>query len=199
MKNVTMYSAKSRFVALLDGVTGALVASGVTAQTVTLAALPLAALITVALLAGTFNPVFWLFVPVGGTLLMAANAIDGDLARRTGTTTTRGAVLNELVDRIADVTVLGSACLIAPEAPAATALILVLIAEIVALIGWGALGTRALVGVMGKPDRMLTISVTSVLAVFFGSRAFTAAAVVIGIGASITTAQRTIWVVRRAG
>lgn len=198
MKNLTLYAIKPRFVKALNGVTDGLATAGVSPDTVTLLALPVALLIAVALGVGTVWPVLWLIVPAGSVLLMAANAIDGSLARRT-IATKRGAVLNELVDRLGDVLILGSLYLIVPAGAGGAALVSVLLAEIVALIGWGALGTRALVGIMGKPDRAMIISCAAVFGFFFGLRAFTPAAVMIAVGGLVTTAQRVIWVVRHAG
>jgi phosphatidylglycerophosphate synthase len=198
MTNLTLYAIKPRFVKALDGVTNGLAAAGVSPDAVTLFALPVAFLIAAALLVGTVWPALWLFVPVGSVALMATNAIDGSLARRT-TATKRGAVLNEFVDRTGDVLILGSLCFIVGVSWGGAALVSVLLAEMVALIAWGALGTRALVGIMGKPDRALIVSCAAVFGFFFGLRAFTPAAVVIAVGGLVTTAQRVIWAVRHAG
>lgn len=198
MRSPSLYSLKPRFVAALDVITHRLAVRGTTPNAVTAAGIPVALLGAFAVVLGTVNSWAWLTVPVCALALMALNAIDGSLARSTGQTTTRGAVLNEMIDRLGDLILVGSLAVVAPRAMVAIALIFVLTAEVVALVGWGALGERALVGVMGKPDRALMISAGAVIAVFVGPQAFALVIAVITIGALATTASRISWVLNEA-
>ena len=198
MSRNTLYDIKPKFVVALDGITSSLARRGVNPNAVTLLAIPVAVATGASLALGAVWAPAWFVVAPLCLFLMGINAVDGSLARATGQETRRGAVLNELVDRFGDVAILGSAfALVAPEL-AAVAIISVLAGEIVGLIGWGALRARALVGVMGKPDRALLVGVGATTAVFFGEGTFVLVFGVIAVGAAFGAVQRIVWVVRNA-
>ena len=112
----TLYSIKPTFVAALNPVRDRLVAEGVNPNSVTLAAIPVEIAVAVALIGGMAHAAVWLLVPPLALVWMALNALDGSLARTTNTSTVRGAVLNEFVDRGGDLLMLGAGFLIAPVA-----------------------------------------------------------------------------------
>lgn len=190
MRRGLLYTVKPWFVARLRGVTTFLIARGVTPDSVTLGAIPVGLGISASLVFGHEWGPLWLLVPPLALLLMAVNAIDGDVAREAGAETARGAALNELVDRAGDLLLIGPAFVLAGPRIGLAALLAVLAAESVALIGWGASGERALGGLMGKPDRAGLISLGSVAAAMSDERAFAAAYLVIAVGSFITCVQR---------
>lgn len=194
----SLYDLKPAFVGRLDFVVDQLAARQVSPNSVTMAAVPVVGLISISLALGRQRPSVWLAVPGLCLLLMAVNAIDGRLAISSGRTSPFGAVLNELVDRMADVAMIGAGfSLVSPDLAGVT-LSLVLLAETVALVAWGGIGVRALVGIMGKPDRVFVISVGSVAGAFVGVEVFVPVFLTIALGAVITTIQRVCYVISRA-
>ena len=198
MSQISLYAIKPRFVARLDAVVVSCASRGVGPNTVTLAAVPIAIAAALALVAGTRWPTVWVAIAPLMLVLMSVNAVDGALARRTGRSTPRGAVINELVDRFGDLAVLIPGFVLAPAWTVTAAVVATLLAETVALVSWGAIGRRGLVGVMGKPDRALTIAAGALAAVALGPAPFFYAYLTIAVGSSIATVQRTAWVVRHA-
>ncbi|HSR15700.1 MAG TPA: CDP-alcohol phosphatidyltransferase family protein [Gemmatimonadales bacterium] len=196
MSDITLYAIKPRFVASLHNVTTWCASHGVKPNTVTLWAVPVAGSAGLVLIAGTHHPAAWLAVAPLLLCLMAINAVDGALARLTGLTTTRGAVINEAVDRFGDAAILLPGFLLAPGWVAGAALATTVASEIAALLAWGATGRRGLVGLMGKPDRALVVSAAAICAFFLGSSSFAYAYLLIGAGGLATVAQRIIWTVR---
>lgn len=182
----TLYAIKPRFVAALDGVGGVLARRNVAADTVTLTAVPVIVAVGAALVSGQSQPWLWLAIAPLCLVWMTLNAIDGSLARRTGTSTPRGAVLNELVDRGGDIVLLTAGLFIVPTWVAAAALVAVSTSETIALIDWAVNGERHLVGPMGKPDRALVIALGATAAVALGTGALTVAYGVVAVGAVIT-------------
>ena len=198
MRSTGLYALKPRFVERLEPVADALAARGTSPTAVTMTAIPLALLTAVALTAGFERPAVWLAVPVLAVTLMAVNALDGHLARTTDDSSYLGGAANELVDRVSDLLLIGSGFLLVSPLLAAVALGTVLTAEMVALIGWGSTGDRSLIGVMGKPDRALLLSVGAVISFLIGPETFSIVFVVLAVGSVMTTGQRIGHVVRRA-
>ena len=198
MSQISLYAIKPRFVASLQGAVRWCDAHHVSPNTVTLSAVPVALAAGLALVAGTSWPAAWALVGPQMFLLMAINAVDGSLARATGQSTPRGAAINELVDRFGDLAVLLPAFVLVPGWVATPALVATLLSEIVALVSWGAIGERGLVGLMGKPDRALTVAAGALAALVVGSGAFLFAYLVVGLGSCVTAVQRIQWMVRHA-
>lgn len=198
MSQISLYAIKPRFVAWLDGVVVSCASHGVGPNTVTLVAVPVALAASLTLVAGTRWPAVWVAIAPLMLVLMSINAVDGALARRTGRSTPRGAVINELVDRFGDLAVLIPGFLLAPTWTVTAALVATLLAETVALVSWGAIGHRGLVGVMGKPDRALTLATGALAAAALGTTPFFYAYFTIALGASVAAVQRIAWVVRHA-
>lgn len=163
---VTLYSVKPRFQRLLEPVVALLAANRVAADTVTWAGLGVSAAAGAATLLATHTPGIVLLVPLLLLTRMAANAVDGQLARRT-VPTERGGVLNEVCDAAGDalaylpfgLLVGGAGWLVAAVVAAG------LTAEIAAIAGSSELRRNA--GPLGKSDRALAFSLLS-LAIFTG-------------------------------
>lgn len=161
----SIYDLKPKFQALLRPLCERLVAAGVTANGVTLAALVLSFAhgAWLALEPGALLPLALL--PVTLFLRMALNAIDGMMAREHGQKSRLGALLNEVSDVAAD------AALYLPFAliPGLNGPLVVLVV-VVAIIGemTGALGpmvgaARHYEGPLGKSDRAFAFGLLAVL------------------------------------
>lgn len=99
----------------------------------------------------------WLIlVPLGAFLRTAANALDGMVAKTTGRSRPLGEVLNETVDRVADVAVFLPMALVpgVPDLLVTGALAAMLTTSFLGLAVKAAGGPRVYAGIMGKPDRM---------------------------------------------
>ncbi len=198
MSQISLYAIKPRFVASLQGVVRWCDAHRISPNAVTLSAIPVALAAGIALVAGIVWPAAWTLVAPQMILLMAINAVDGSLARSTGQSTPRGAVINELVDRFGDLAVLLPAFLLVPGWVATPAVVATLLSEIIALVSWGAIGERGLVGLMGKPDRALTVAAGALAALVVGPSAFLFTYLVVALGSCVTAVQRISWVVHHA-
>jgi CDP-diacylglycerol--glycerol-3-phosphate 3-phosphatidyltransferase len=157
----SIYDLKPRFVALLRPMAGRLAGRGVTANAVTLATMLASILVGAILALWPECSGLWLILPIFLFLRMAANAIDGILAREFAMKSRLGAILNEVGDVVSD------AALYLPFAllPGAGGFWVVL-AVIVAIIGemTGVLGqvigaSRRYDGPMGKSDRAAVFGV----------------------------------------
>lgn len=185
---MNLYVLKPWFVGHLGRVVDAAVARGTSPDRVTAVGALLGAGTGVAVAAGTVWPLAWLAVPPLAVARLAANAIDGQLARTAGTATARGAVGNELADRVGDLAALAPLALVAPLATAVL-LVGVLAAEWIAAVDWAVHGTRRHVGPFGKPDRMVVLSLGLVAALAWPVAA-TVTATVLAAGAWVAAAVR---------
>lgn len=161
----TLYSVKPAFQRMLEPVVGALERRRVRPDTVTWAGLGCAAAAGAAVLAAVRVPVLLAMVPLLLGLRMAANAIDGQLARRTATSV-RGALLNEVCDVAGDaVSYLPFSLLLAGEAAwlVVGVVVTALIAEVAAIAGPAEVRRNA--GPLGKADRALAFSIIAALLV----------------------------------
>ena len=194
----SIYAIKPRFVELLEPLRVRLTRRGVSPTKVTLAAIPTEFAVAACLVLGARMPIVLLAVPPLTLVWMGLNALDGSLARSNGTSSASGAALNELVDRLGDLVVVGTVFVLAPIPISAAVAVGVLGSELVALIGWATTGLRRFDGPMGKPDRAATLAVGVTLAVLWGP-ALTIAFAVIGMGSFAAIAVRTKTVMRLAG
>ena len=161
----TLYSIKPAFQNLLRPLVGWLVARGLTANQVTLAAAMLS-ILTGALIAlfPQVTALFWL-LPLVLLVRMALNAIDGMMAREFGQASKLGAYLNELCDIVSDIALALPFMLVAPfAAPGVIAFaIAAVIAEYAGVLGAMTGGGRGYEGPLGKSDRALAIGVIAAL------------------------------------
>ena len=162
---ISTYQLKSRFQALLRPLAAWLHRSGVTANQVTVTTCVISlALGSVALWQNERKYLF-LLISLWCLLRMAANALDGMLAREYGQTSRLGAVLNELGDIVSDIALYLPFAWVAGS-NAWLVILIVFVAACSEIIGW--LGTclcgaRANHGPMGKSDRALVFGVVALL------------------------------------
>ena len=185
----SLYSIKPAFVSVLEPIARRLAARNVDPSVITLAAIPVELAVVAALVLGNHAPLAYLLVPPLAIAWMGLNALDGALARSTNRATALGAVLNEFVDRSGDVLVIGAAFILVPEPIAFMVAVGVLMAELVAAIGWAITGRRAFPGPMGKPDRAAVLALGA-LAALLWQPALMVAFAVIGVGSLIGTVAR---------
>lgn len=190
MPGAGLYRAKPAFVRRLRRLEDALIRRGVSPDALTGTALVAAVATAAALVAGTAVGWLWLAVAPLSLARMACNALDGSIARRTAAASPRGAALNELADRAADV-VTFVALVPAVGLPLALAVTLTaVLTSFVAVTAQAVLGTRSTAGPLGKPDRVAVLSVAATAAVVAGPAALAIGAwAVIALGA-LTVARR---------
>lgn len=147
-----LYALKPWYADRLSGVRGALVRREVSPDTLTVAGVLCAA--------GAAASLAWLPVPLAAlpvAVLLAARLafanLDGALARDAGRTTRRGALLNELGDRAADLAMLAGFLTLAPLWLVATAGLAATLPSWVSLAGAAAGAPRLNGGPVGKTER----------------------------------------------
>lgn len=196
-----IYIVKPRFQQALHGVEDLLVARRVKADWLTAAAVAAAALAAIIHLTGWAQhaPALWLIPPLA-LIRLALNALDGQVARRTGTARPWGAVLNEMGDRAADVLFLAPIALVGgvPAALGLAALCAMLLSSLSGVLA-ASLGLgRLTLGVFAKADRMLALAALYPLALIAGaSWPLVVLFCAILVGSLVTLAQRLAWL-RRA-
>lgn len=156
-----LYALKPWYARKLSGVRGALARRGVSPDTLTVAGVVCAA--------GAAAALAWLPAPLAAlpvAALLAARLafanLDGALARDTGRTTRRGALLNELGDRAADLAVLAGFLTLAPLWLVATAALAATLPSWVSLAGAAAGAERLNGGPVGKTERCALVVVAAV-------------------------------------
>jgi len=187
---------------ILDPIVGALARAGATPTGITLVGLGLN--IVSGVVIGMGRPL------AGGLLLVVAalcDALDGQLARRTGRASRFGAFLDSTVDRIDETAVLAgiAAFFLRPEAAAILGPgrgTMLAVAVVVALAGSlitsyararaEGLGLDCKVGAFERPERV----VVTVLGLLMGTRALAVAVLVIVVFSWITVLQRVVHVRR---
>ncbi|TGA84718.1 CDP-alcohol phosphatidyltransferase family protein [Streptomyces sp. MZ04] len=155
-----LYALKPWYADRLSGVRAALVRREVSPDTLTAAGVVCAAGAAAAL---AWLP-FGVSAPLVAALLAARLAfanLDGALARDTGRTTRRGALLNELGDRAADLIVLAAFLPLAPLWLVATAGLAATLPSWVSLAGAAAGTTRLNGGPVGKTERCALVVVAA--------------------------------------
>jgi phosphatidylglycerophosphate synthase len=161
-----IYRIKPWFQRLLGGVERSLIRRRVHPDYLTLGALALSVFGGLMLYASNWaGALMLLIIPVaiGRTAL---NALDGLVARGTGLARPWGEVLNEFCDRLADVALLTGVAF-APRSNAALGAVVIVVMLLSSYLGTAAKaagGKRQYIGVMGKADRMIYLSVASLLA-----------------------------------
>jgi archaetidylinositol phosphate synthase len=110
---------------------------------------------------------YLLIVPFTTTFRTACNALDGLVSRELGLASSFGEVLNEFIDRISDVIIFLSVIRLAATDTTLgfLTLIMVLLNSYMGILSKSAGGPRQYGGLMGKPDRMILISVAALLIV----------------------------------
>jgi phosphatidylglycerophosphate synthase len=163
-----IYKIKPRFQRALGGIERNLIRRHVHPDYLTLGALALSVVGGVLLYLSNWLSLFELLVipiAIGRTAL---NALDGLVARGTGLARPWGEVLNEFSDRLADVALLTGVCFAPGGNPrlGAVTIVVMLLSSYVGTAAKAAGGKRQYIGVMGKADRMIYLSIASLLAFF---------------------------------
>lgn len=151
----SIYDLKPRFVALLRPLAARLARGGATANIVTLAAMVDSILVGVVLVLWPEVTWLWLILPVFLFLRMAANAIDGILAREFGMKSRLGAILNEVGDVVSDAALYLPFALLPGVNPiwVVLAVVIAVIGEMTGILGQVIGASRRYDGPMGKSDR----------------------------------------------
>ncbi|MFF0291848.1 CDP-alcohol phosphatidyltransferase family protein [Streptomyces sp. NPDC005262] len=186
-----LYALKPWYADRLSGVRATLVRREVSPGTLTAAGVASAAGAAVALAA---LPTGLAALPVA--VLLAARLafanLDGAVARETGRTTRRGAVLNELGDRAADLLALAGFLALAPLWLVAAAGLAATLPSWVSLAGAAAGAPRRNGGPVGKTERCLLVVVAA------ASGWAVPVLTVIAVGSLLTAAVRLAWLWRES-
>ncbi len=162
---LSTYQLKSRFQSLLRPLAAGLYRAGVTANQMTVAACVISVLLGTAALLLPAQPVLFLLIAIWCLLRMAANALDGMLAREFSQASRLGAVLNELGDVISDTALYLPFAFVTGSNPwlVVAIVLLALLAEFAGVLGLMTGTERRFDGPMGKSDRALVFGVTGLL------------------------------------
>lgn len=165
-----IYSIKPWWQGQLRGIENWLVARRVHPDKVTLAGVACAGLLGLALAFSARWPWLALLVPALAIGRIAANALDGLVARRLGVARPWGEVFNEFSDRIADAAVLvGLALNEAVFGPLAWGVLaLTLLNSYLGTVAKAAGGKRQFGGLLAKADRMIYLALFTPVALITG-------------------------------
>ncbi|MEE1744973.1 MULTISPECIES: CDP-alcohol phosphatidyltransferase family protein [unclassified Streptomyces] len=156
-----LYALKPWYADRLSGVRASLVRHEVSPDTLTAAGVVAAAGAAAALAWLPSGPAAALPVALLLAARLAFANLDGALARDTGRTTRRGAVLNELGDRVADLVVLAGFLALAPLWLVAVAGLAATLPSWVSLAGAAAGAPRRNGGPVGKTERCLLVVIAA--------------------------------------
>ena len=188
-----LYSIKPWFGRRLRPVEDALVRRRVDADVVTVAGLAASVLAGGAIaVAGALEaPFVWLAVPPLLIGRLAANALDGSVAQRTGRARPFGTVINEVGDRLSDAAIIGGTVTVVGTGVALGALAAAFLASLVGVLALALTGRRDSGGPMGKADRVAVLAIAALAGGLAGSAVPVSAAVwVIAAGSVVTAVLR---------
>jgi CDP-diacylglycerol--glycerol-3-phosphate 3-phosphatidyltransferase len=159
------YQLKSRFQSLLRPLAACLYRAGVTANQITVGACLISVAIGAWTLHGAHRNAMFLLIAFWCPLRMAANALDGMLAREYGQASRRGALLNELGDVMSDIALYLPFAWVAGSQPwlVMTIIVLAVCSESAGWLGTAINHARANHGPMGKSDRALAFGIIALL------------------------------------
>jgi CDP-diacylglycerol--glycerol-3-phosphate 3-phosphatidyltransferase len=195
---VGIYGLKPEFRRRITRFSDGLVRAGVSADALTWIALLLSLIGGVALaLALSRASRLWLIaVPICALLRTTLNALDGMVATASGTARPFGEFFNELTDRVADAAWFVGLGFVVGFPLALGTLAGILISSYAGTVVKAAGGRRVYQGIMGKADRMILLSLATVIAVFFSLQVLTLYVYVVAVGVAVTLVQR-ILIARR--
>lgn len=188
-----LYAVKPWFVRSLGGIEERLVGRRVTADALSFAAVAISGSAAIALVAGFLvHPWWWFSVAPLAFVRLALNALDGSVARRTGTARPFGKVLNEISDRSSDILLVAPLALFVPPVLVITALVVISLTSACGLLGDVVGGDRLTQGPMGKADRCAVIAVAALVAAAtnMGVGSFALALLVMIFGGLVTIIRR---------
>ena len=190
-----IYAIKPWWQSRLAGIESALVKRQVHPDVVTFAGVVCAGLLGAALFGSGQWPLLALAVPPLAVGRLAANALDGSVARRTGLARPRGEIFNECCDRISDILVfVGLAFTMQVIAPLAWGvLVLALLSSYVGISARAAGGKRQFGGLLAKADRMIYLALFSPVVIWRGPVAWNWLLLAFIPALLITLVQRYRW------
>ena len=215
--SLNLYRLKPASLALIEPLIAFCVRRRISPDVITAAALPFALIGAVAIVASPAEPALLWLVPLAAAARLICNLIDGAVARRLEISHPRGELLNELVDRLADIVLLGAPLLIAGrtdfmlivffggprivyELPISTPLVIAgvfgaLLASYVGITAKAAGGRRLYHGILSKPGRMTLIAVIAPLSTIIGPAVWVAYGPLLAGGTLLTLLARlrTAW------
>jgi CDP-diacylglycerol--glycerol-3-phosphate 3-phosphatidyltransferase len=196
---VDLYAGKTAMLGRLAPLVGRLAEAGISADALTLAALPVAALAAACLALSPSAPALLLAIPILAGLRILLNLLDGAVARLTGRSHPRGELLNELGDRLADVGFLAPVAILPGASPTIVLLGVVVgvLASYVGITARAAGGERIYRGILSKPGRMTLLSVAAIAAFVAGDVAWTWFGPLLLLGTSLTLVERIAIALRR--
>ncbi|MDB5258682.1 MAG: CDP-alcohol phosphatidyltransferase family protein [Chitinophagaceae bacterium] len=165
---ISIYNIKPRFQKLLSPVLVVLHRHGVSANQLTICAILLSFVMGILFWFADQNRVLYLVLPIGLTIRMALNALDGMMARTYHQQTKKGEVLNELGDIVSDLFIFFP--LLKHEKEVLYLVVLFIcfsiINEFAGLLGKVVNGERRYDGPLGKSDRAFIIGLYGLLSYF---------------------------------
>jgi CDP-diacylglycerol--glycerol-3-phosphate 3-phosphatidyltransferase len=162
---ISTYNLKSRFQSLLRPCAAWLYRAGMTANQITISACVISVAFGMLALWNPEHSIYFLMISMWGLLRMAANALDGMLAREFGQASRLGAVLNELGDVISDVALYLPFAFVAGSHAWLVVMVvfLAVASEFAGWLGAALRNERANHGPMGKSDRALAFGIIGLL------------------------------------
>lgn len=127
---------------------------------------------------------------------LAANALDGLVARRTGLARPWGEVFNECCDRLSDTLIFVGLALNSHVSASLAwgVLVLTLLSSYLGITGKAAGGKRQFGGFLAKADRMISIALYSLLVLFLGAAAWNWLLLAFIPATLLTIVQRYHWI-----
>jgi phosphatidylglycerophosphate synthase len=190
-----IYTIKPWWQSRLAGIESTLVKRHVHPDVITLAGVGCAGLLGAALFGSGQWPLLALAVPPLAVGRLAANALDGLVARHTGLARPRGEMFNECCDRISDILVfVGLAFTLQVIASLAWGvLVLALLSSYVGITARAAGGKRQFSGLLAKADRMICLALFSPVVIWRGPLAWNWLLLAFLPAPLITLVQRYRW------
>jgi CDP-diacylglycerol--glycerol-3-phosphate 3-phosphatidyltransferase len=195
------YSTKPRFQRILAPALTFLVSHHVHPDVLTCGAVGLCILAGAALTFAGSAPVLLFITPPAVLLRLTFNLLDGMLAREIEVAGPWGEIKNEFGDRVADAAVfvgIGIGGYASPHLALLT-MVIILLTPYLGLLSKAVGGSREYGGIMGKPDRMLTLAIFVLYPVLTGDlESFNYYLGFVLIACLITLGQRMVKIYERA-
>lgn len=161
-----IYTVKPAFQKLLTPVKNLLVRYKVHPTTINVLGLVCSILMAIILFFHQSIPLALLFIPVLAFVRTAFNALDGLVSRELHVASRFGEVLNEFIDRVSDAIIfisLGLSGFPISYVLASFTTIIILLNSYLGIVSKAAGGSRQYGGLIGKADRMIYLSIASLL------------------------------------
>lgn len=165
LTELSTYSLKTRFQALLQPVRDALVHNGISANQITLSSAGLCMVYALLLVWPVTQKLFLMLLPIFLLLRMALNALDGMVASSTNTRSSRGLVFNELGDVVSDLSLFTAFVFMLDQFEIlwVSVIVLGLMIEFISVVLANATGQRPNQGPFAKSDRAVFLGVFALL------------------------------------